>query len=237
MDVIVACTSRAAVAAHKETQTIPIVMINVGDPIRIGLVASLARPGGNVTGTASYLPELAGKHLEILKELVPGMKHLAVLWTPDNPLHASNLRDLDEPARLLGVQVHALRVLGPGDFESAFRTAVNERASAAWIFGDPMFIDNRNRLSALAVNIRMPTMFTARQFADAGGLVVYAPVASESYLRAATFVDKILKGAKPSDLPVEQPTKFELIINLKTAKAIGLTIPQSLLVRADEIIQ
>jgi putative ABC transport system substrate-binding protein len=147
------------------------------------------------------------------------------------------MRDLDDPARLLAIQIHALKVLDPGEFENAFRTAVTERASAVWITGDQLFYGNLDRLATLAINARLPTMFGYRQYAEAGGLVAYGPANAEMYLRAATFVDKILKGAKPSDLPIEQPRKFELIINLKTAKAIGLPIPQSLLVRADEIIQ
>jgi len=236
-DVIVSIASTAAVAAHKKTKTIPIVMINVGDPIGLGLVASLSRPSGNVTGTASYGPELLGKNLEVLKELVPWMKHVAVFWTPANPLHARGLRDLEVPARALDVQVHGVKIAGPDDFENGFRSAVTEHAAAVWVFGDPLFVAHRPRLAALAVNVRLPTMFNNRQHVEAGGLTSYGPDAAELYRRGATYVAKILKGAKPADLPVEQPTKFELVINLKTAKALGLTIPQSLLVRADEIIQ
>jgi len=215
-DVIVAMNSPAAVAAHKETKTIPIVIVNVGDPIGLGLVASLSRPSGNVTGMASYGPELLGKNLEVLKELVPGMKHVAVFWTPTNPLHAKSLRDLEVPARELAIQVHGVKIAGPDDFENGFRSAVTEHAAAVWFFGDSLFFVHRSRLAALAANVRLPTMFVNRQHVEAGGLSSYGPDAPEQYRRAATYVDKILKGAKPADLPVQQPTKFELVISLKT---------------------
>jgi ABC-type uncharacterized transport system substrate-binding protein len=236
-DLIVAVNSTAAVAAHKETKTIPIVMVNVGDPVGLGLVASLPRPSGNVTGVASYQPELVGKNLEVLKELVPGLKQVAVFWTAANPLHARALKDLEIPARALAIRVHGIKIAGPDDFENGFRSAVIEHAAAVWVFGDSLFFAHRPRLAALAVNVRLPTMFTNRQHVEAGGLSSYGPTVPEQYRRATTYVDKILKGAKPADLPVEQPTKFELVINLKTAKALDLTIPQSLVVRADEIIQ
>ena len=237
VDVIVAVTSTAAMAAHKETKRIPIVMVNVGDPIRLGLVASLARPSGNVTGTASYLPELSGKGLELLKELVPGTKRVAIFWTPANPLHAAVLKDLDAPARLLAIQLIPIRIMSPDQFEDAFRTAVTDHATAIWILGDSMFSGHRPRLATLAINVRLPTMFANRQHVDAGGLASYGPAVAEMYRRAATYVHKILQGAKPADLPVEQPTKFELVFNLKTAKALGLTIPPSLLARADQVIE
>jgi putative ABC transport system substrate-binding protein len=237
VDMIVAPVSTSAQAAHQATRTIPIVMIGVGDPIALGLVASLSRPGGNVTGNASYGPELVGKNLELLKEIVPDIKRVAVFWTPANPAHVRSLKDLEEPARLLAIQVLPLTILTADNFEEAFRTAATERAAAAWFFGEPMFALHRARLAALALNARLPTMFLVRQHVDAGGLVSYGPLFPDLYRRAASYVAKILKGAKPADLPVEQPTKFELVINLKTAKALGLTIPPSVLVRADEIIQ
>ena len=237
VDVIVAVNSTAAVAARKVTDTILIVMINVGDPLRLGPITSLSRPAGNVTGLASYGPELTAKQLEVLKELVPAMKHVAIFWTPANPLHAGVLRDLEGPARLLGVQLHAIKIAGPEDFEQAFKAAAAERSAAVWVFSDSTFFAQRASLAMLAASARLPTIFVQRQHVEAGGLVSFGPVAAEMYRRAATYVDKILKGAKPADLPVEQPTKFHLTINLKTAKALGLTIPQTLLQRADEIIQ
>jgi len=237
VDVIVVVSSTAAVAARKVTDTIPIVMINVGDPVRLGLVASLSRPAGNVTGLASYGPELAAKNLEVLKELVPAMKHMAIFWTSANPLHASGLKGLEEPARSLSVQVHAIKIEGPEDFQQAFKTAAAQRSGAVWVFGDAMFLSQRASLARLAASARLPTKFVSRQYVEAGGLVSYGPLPAEMYRRAATYVDKILKGAKPADLPVEQPAKFEMVINLKTANALGLKIPQSLLIRADEIIQ
>jgi putative ABC transport system substrate-binding protein len=237
VDLIVAPGSTSAQPAHQATRTIPIVMISVGDPIALGLVASLSRPGGNVTGNASYGPELVGKQLELLKEIVPNVKRVAVFWTPTNPAHVRSLKDLEVPARLLAIQVVPLKIVTADDFEEAYRIAATERAVAAWFLGDPMFLLHRARLTTLALNARLPTMFFTREHVDAGGLVSYGPLFADLYRRAATYVDKILKGTKPADLPVEQPTKLELVINLKTAKALGLTIPQSLLLRADEVIQ
>lgn len=237
LDLIVAPVSTSARAAYEATRTIPIVMIGVGDPIALGLAGSLSRPGGNVTGTASYGPELVGKTLELLKEIVPDMKRVAVFWTPANPAHARSLKDLEEPARLLAIQVLAFKVVSADDFEGAFQTAATERAGAAWFFGEPMFMAHRVRLATLALNARLPSMFLARQHVDAGGLMSYGPVFAQLYRRAATYVDKILKGAKPADLPVEQPTTFELVINLRTAKTLGLTIPPSVLARADVVIE
>jgi putative ABC transport system substrate-binding protein len=237
VEVIVAAISTSAQAAHTATRTIPIVMINVGDPVGLGLAASLSKPGGNVTGTASYGPELAGKVLELLTEIVRSVRRVAICWTPANPLHARVLKDLENPARLLGVQLQAVRILVPDDFEAAFRTAVTERCQAAWVFGDTVFFAERARLASLALSVRLPTEFAQKQHVEAGGLVSYGPASGPIYRRAATYVDKILKGAKPADLPVEQPTKYELVINLKTAKALGLTIPPSVLLRADQVIE
>lgn len=237
VDLIVAPVSNSAQAAYQATRTIPIVMIGVGDPIALGLAASLSRPGGNVTGNASYGPELVGKNLELLKDIVPGIKRVAVFWTPANPAHVRSLKDLEEPARLLAIQVLPFKIVSADDFEEAFRTAAAERAAAAWFFGEPMFMLHRARLATLALNARLPTMFLARQHVDAGGLVSHGPVFAHLYRRAAIYVDKILKGTKPGDLPVEQPTTFELVINLKTARTLGLTIPPSVLLRADEVIQ
>jgi len=237
VDLIVAPVSTSAQAAHQATRTIPIVMIGVGDPVALGFAASLSRPSGNVTGTASYGPELVGKNLELLKEVVPGIKRVAVFWTPASPAQVRSLQDLEGPARLLAIEVRTFKIVSADDLEGAFRSAVTEGAAAVWVFGDPMFITHRARLATLALSARLPTMFLVRQHVEAGGLMSYGPKFSELYRRAAAYVDKILKGAKPGDLPIEQPTRFELVINLKTATALGLTIPQSVLLRADELIQ
>ena len=237
VDLIVASVSNSAQAAHEATRTIPIVMIGVGDPIGLGLATSLSRPGGNVTGTASYGPELVSKNLELLQEVVRDMKRVAIFWSPANPLHARVLKDVEGQARSLGIQVQPLRIVSRDDLEGAFRSAATEHAAAVWVLGDPMFGVQRARIATLALNARIPTMFLVRQHVDAGGLMSYGPKFAELYRRAATHVVKILKGAKPGDLPIEQPTTFELVINLKTAKALGLTIPQLVLLQADEVIQ
>jgi putative ABC transport system substrate-binding protein len=237
VDLIVAQASTAAQAAHEATRTIPIVIVAVGDPVRLGLAASLARPGGNVTGTASYLPELSGKPLEILAELVPGIKRVALLWNPANPLHAGALKDLEAAASSLGIQVQPLKIVTPEELDGAFRLAVNERAAAAYVLGDPMLGVHRARIAALALKVRLPSLFSNRAGVDAGGLISYSPDFLVMYRRAAHHVDRILKGSKPGDLPIEQPTKFDLVINLKTAKALGFTIPPSVLARADQVIE
>jgi len=238
VDVIVAEAPQAALAAYHATRTIPIVIIGVGDPVALGLAASLAHPGANVTGTASFGPELNGKILELLKELVPGIKRVGILWMPVQVNHVRGLKALEEGlARSLAIQILPLSIMSPGDFEAAFRTAVTEHAGAVWVFGDPMFSMHRDRLAALALDSRLPSMFFGRLHVEAGGLVSYAPNFAPLFRRAATYVDKILKGAKPADLPIEQPTILELVINLKTAKSLGLTIPPSLLLRADQVIE
>jgi putative ABC transport system substrate-binding protein len=236
VDLIVAPVSTSAQAAHEATRTIPIVMIGVGDPIGLGLAASLARPGGNVTGTASYGPELAGKSIELLKEVVHDLRRVAVFFVPANPAQARTLKDASEVASALAVQLQPLEIVSPDDLDGAFRRAATEHAAAVWVLGDPMFIAQRDRIAALALSANLPTMFLTRANVDAGGLISYGPKFAQLYRRAATYVDKILKGAKPSDLPIEQPTTFELVINLKTAKALRVSIPQSVLVRADEVV-
>ena len=235
--VIVAATSPAAVAAHKVTQLIPIVMVGVADPIRLGLIASLPRPGGNVTGNASYVPELAAKEMAVLRELIPGIKRVTIFWTSSNPLHAGVLKDVQDSARAVNLRVHAFETSGPNDFEAGFRAALNDGAGAVWVFADPMFIAHRARLAALALGSRVATFFVQGQHVDAGGLVSYAPTVTGLYRSAASYVDKILKGARAGELPVGQPTVFELVINLKTARALGLTIPPPLLARADQVIE
>jgi len=237
VDLIVAAASPAARAAHQATRTIPIVMVGVGNPVELGLAASLARPGGNVTGLTSFGLDLTAKQLELLREAVPDMKRLAVLWTPTNPLHAATVRDLEELTRSRGIQIQSLKIVSPDEIEGAFRAAATGRAGAVWVVGDPMFSIHRARLATLAMDARLPTSFFGRVFVEAGGLMAYAPDFNRLYWQAASHVDKILNGAKAAELPIEDPTKFELVINLKTAKALGLTIPPSLLARADQVIE
>jgi len=238
VDIIVAQPTPAAVAAQNATKTIPIVMISVGDPVGLGLIASLARPGGNATGLSySVGLEIFGKGLELLKETVPKVRRVAILSNPANPAQPLAIREVNVAARSLGVQLQLLEARGPHDFDGAFAAMAKERVGALLVVADSMFVLHRTRLADLAARSRLPAAYGLRDHVDAGGLMSYGPSSRDLFRRSATFVDKILKGAKPGDLPVEQPTKFELVINLKTAKALGLTIPQSLLQRADEIIQ
>jgi putative ABC transport system substrate-binding protein len=237
VDIIVAAFANDALAAKKATRTIPIVMASTGDPVATGLVGSLARPGGNITGLSTMSPDLAGKRLQLLKEIVPKLSRLAVLWNPQAPSSALNWKELQLPARELGIQLHSLEVRSPDDFDKAFEAATTAGAGALTIMPDPLFGRNLRRIVDFAAKRRLPSIFHIREFVASGGLVAYGPDRSDLFRRAATYVDKILKGAKPADLPVEQASKFELVINLKTAKALGLTIPQSLLLRADQVIE
>jgi putative tryptophan/tyrosine transport system substrate-binding protein len=241
VDVIVtAGGTPAALAAKQATRTLPIVFAGVGDAVASGLVTSLARPGGNVTGLSVLAPELVGKWLELLTQAVPGVSRVAVLWQPGFlPEHTEKdiLEAADVAARALGVRVQFVEARGPEDFDRAFSDMTRARAGALTVLGSTMLFGERRRLVALAAKNRLPAVYSAREFVDAGGLMAYGANVADVFRRAATYVDKILKGAKPGDLPVEQPTKFELVINLKTAKALGLTIPQSLLGRADQVIQ
>jgi len=238
VDLIVAVPTAAAVAAKNATATIPIVMISVGDPVGLGLVASLARPGGNVTGLSySVGLEIFSKQLELLKETVPKVRRVAILSNPAHPAHSLQIREVNVAARSLGVQLQLLEAGGPNEFDGAFAAMVKERVGALLVVADSMFLLHRTRLADLAARSRLPAAYGTRESVEAGGLMSYGPSVSDLFWRSATFVDKILKGAKPGDLPVEQPTQFELVINLKTAKALGLRIPQSLLQRADEVIQ
>ena len=238
VDVIVSVVTQASLAAKNATRTIPIVMVAAGDPLGSGLVASLARPGGNVTGPSSMLAELAGKELELLKETVPNVSRVAVLWNPANAVwQAQMLRATEVAARALGLQLQLLEARGPDELEGAFAAMTRERASALLVQVDVIFALHARRIADLAAKRRLPAMYGSREHVEAGGLISYAPNVPDVFRRAATYVDKILKGAKPADLPVEQPTKFELVINLKTAKALGLTIPQAVLIRADEVIR
>jgi putative tryptophan/tyrosine transport system substrate-binding protein len=239
-DIIVAQGTSAALAAKDATTTIPIVMVGVGDPVASGLVASLARPGGNITGPSLLGPELVGKQLEFLKDVLPTVARVAILWNPANPVHALLVRAAEVTAQALGVQLHPVEARGPEAFDRAFAAISRAHAGALLVLADAIFFEHRSRLAELAATSRLPTMHNMpniRAFVEAGGLISYAASPPDGWRRGATYVDKILKGAKPADLPVEQPTKFELVINLKTAEALGLTIPPSLLFQATEIIR
>jgi putative ABC transport system substrate-binding protein len=239
VDVIAASPTPAALAAKNATRTIPIVGMSLTEPIAVGLVASLARPGGNVTGVAyGFDTDIFGKQLELLKEVIPKVRRVAVLSNPSNsPAQPLIMSSVERAARSLGLQLQLLEARGPGEFDGAFAVMAKERAGALLVTGDPMFFLHRARLAELAVKNRLPSMSTQGQWVEAGGLMSYGPSFPDLYRRAATYVDKILKGARPADLPIEQPTKFELVINLKTAQALGLTIPRSLLQRADQVIE
>jgi len=237
VDLIVTSAPAATRAAKEATTTIPIVMVHVADPVAFGFVAGLARPGGNVTGFALLFPELSGKRLEVLKEALPKLSRVAVLWNAANPYKAYDLKEVQAVAGALRVTLHTLPVRGPEDLDDAFQAAVKSRAGGLITLEDPFTGAHRTRIIDLALKHRLPAVFAVRPFVEAGGLMSYGPNPVDQSRRAATYVDKILKGVKPGDLPVQQPTRFELVINLKTAKALGLTIPQSLLFRADEVIQ
>jgi len=240
VDVIVAADTPAALAAKQATRTLPIVFIGAGDPVTIGLVTSLARPGGNVTGLSLLAPELVGKRLELLKQAVPGVGRVAALWQPGfvgERTEKDMLKEVEVTARALGVRLQFVEARGPADFYRAFSDMTRARADALTVLGSAMFANERRRVVDLAAKNRLPGVYGFREYVDAGGLMAYGPNVADLFQRAATYADKILKGAKPGDLPVEQPTKFELVLNLKTAKALGLTIPQSVLVRADQVIE
>jgi putative ABC transport system substrate-binding protein len=240
VDVIVAPGTPQALAARQATRTLPIVFATAADPVGSGLVTSLARPGGNVTGLSILAPELVGKRLELLTQAVPGVSRVAVLWQPgghDERTDKDILKEAEVAARALGVRLQFVEARGPADFDRAFSDMTRARVGALTVLTGIMFLNERRRLVDLAAKNRLPEVYGGRDFVDAGGLLSYGPNLADLYRRAATYVDKILKGAKPGDLPIEQPTKFELVINMQTAKALGLTIPQSLLLRADELIQ
>jgi putative tryptophan/tyrosine transport system substrate-binding protein len=230
----------AALAAKQATKALPVVFPAAADPVTDGLVASLAWPGGNVTGLSLLIPDLVGKRLEQFKHAVPGISRVAVLWQPrglGQRTEMDELKGAEAAARALGMRLQFVEARGAGDFERAFSDMVRARAGALAVLPSPTFLYERKRLVDLAVQNRLPTVFAFREYVDAGGLMSYGPDIADMYRRAATYVDKILKGAKPGDLPIEQPTKFELVINLKTAKALGLTIPPLRLQRADEVIE
>jgi len=224
-------------AAKAATSSIPIVFIAHADPVGTGHVASLARPGGNITGLAILQTELGAKGLELLRSVVPTVTRIAVLWHPGTPSAAPGLKALEEPARKLHLELQPVGARSAAELEGAFATMARARAQGVIVLATPIFFGERQRLGELAIAHRLPTMFQIREYAEAGGLMSYGGDLADLYRRAAISVDKILKGAKPGDIPIEQPTKFELIVNLKTAKALGLTSPQSLLQRADQVIE
>lgn len=238
VDVIAAVVTQASLAAKDATPTIPIVMLAVSDPVESGLVASVARPGGNVTGTSSMNAEVAGKSLELLKEAVPGISNVAVVWNPDNAVFQAQMLEATEVAAAsLGIRVEAFGVQGPEQFETVFATIAESRADGLLILADPTLILHQAKLADLVGRSGLPAVYGTTGFAVDAGLMAYGPRMEDQFRRAAVHVDKILKGAKPADLPVEQPVSFELIINLKSAKALGIEIPPSLLIRADEVIE
>ncbi|HEV8341445.1 MAG TPA: ABC transporter substrate-binding protein [Candidatus Binatia bacterium] len=238
VDVIVAAVTQASLAAKKATGAIPIVMVGVSDPVDSGLVASLARPGANITGTSSMTAEVVGKQLELLKETLPKVSRVAALWNPANSVfQALQLRETKVAAQALGLQLQILEARGPDEIDRAFAAMAREGTRALLVLADPVFYTHRKRIADLAAKRGLPAVSGTREFAEAGGLMAYGPSFPDMYRRAATYVDKILKGTKPADLPVEQPIKFELVINLKAAKQIGLTIPPNVLARADKVIK
>ena len=236
LDVIVAASTPAARVAQQATKTIPIVLTLVTDPVGDGFAASLARPSGNVTGLSMMHPELSGKRLALLKDVAPKASRVAVLRSPSTPLYASLLRETEVAARALGVQLQVVEVRGSAEFDEAFATLTRDHADALLWLPDPMFRHHLRRILDLAAKNRLPALYWSRESVEAGGLMSYGANIPDMYRQAAIFVDKILKGAKPAALPIEQPSKFELAINLKTAKALGLTVPPSLLVQADKVI-
>lgn len=238
VDVIAAGPTPPALAAKSATGTIPIVMLGAAEPVALGLIKSLARPGGNVTGLSwSVNLEIIGKGLELLKGTVPNIRRVAILWNPANPAQAIAVEELKVAARSLGLQLELVEARGPNDFDGVFTAMAKRRVEALLVVPDSLFVLHGVRLAELEAKSRLPTIHGLRQNVDAGSLMSYGPSSTAVWRRAAYFVDKILRGANPSDLPVEQPTKYELIINLRAAKALGLRIPQSVLARADEVIQ
>jgi putative ABC transport system substrate-binding protein len=237
VDVIVVASTPGAVAAKKATSTIPVVFTNVGDPVGAGIVASLARPGGNITGLTHVAVDLSAKSLQLLKEVAPRVTRVAILFTPAHQLQAAMRREAQVAAQSLGVELQPVEVRNPSDFEGAFAKMTRERAGALIVFPEPLTFAHAKRIVDLAARHRLPAIYAFREHVEDGGLMSYGASLRDSYTRAAAYVDKILKGAKPADLPVEQPMRFELVINLNTAKALGLTIPQSVLIRADQVIQ
>ncbi len=237
VNVIVAFGTLAPLAAKAATPTIPIVMADAGDPLGSGLVASLAHPGGNVTGMSLMVPDIAGKRLELLKELLPQLDRVAVLWNGTNPYSTLVFKETQVAGRTLGTEVQSLEVRGPGDFDGAFAAARQQHPAALITVEDPLTITYRKRIADFAVAEQLPSLYGLRNYVEVGGLICYGANLDDLHRRAAGYVDKILKGATPANLPVQQPVQFDLVINLKTAKALGLEIPPALLARADEVIE
>jgi putative tryptophan/tyrosine transport system substrate-binding protein len=237
VEIIVTWGTAATLAAKNATTTIPIIMGTAADPVRAGLVASLSRPGGNITGYSIVGPELDAKRLALLRELLPGLQRVGVLEQSINPYYRAVRKEFEQACRALGLQPIIIEVAAAGELENAIAEMARQRAQALFVQRDGLFRDNKIPLMNAALRYALPTLVTAQELAEAGALVSYADTGAEQFQRYAAFVDRILRGAKPANLPIEQPTKFELVINLKTAKALGLTIPQSLLLRADEVIQ
>ena len=237
VDLIVAARGQATRAARRATSTIPIVFVAPSDPVGTGIVASLAHPGGNATGLTLISPELGAKRLQLLKEIAPGAARIAVLWNPTDPGKALEFHETDAAARALGIALQSIEVKQDADFDGAFASIASTRPDALITLAEPLTITHRGRIIDFVARSKLPSMFELREFADGGGLIAYGPNLVDLFRRAAIYVDKIFKGAKPADLPVEQPTRFELVINLKTARALGLTISPPLLLRADQVIQ
>ena len=237
VDVIVTAGTPASLAVKKATSSIPLVVIAVGEPVATGLVASLARPGGNITGVTSIAPEMEGKRLELLREVVPGISHIAVLWNAASPVQVIQERETRAAAQVLGVKMLSLGVRTREEIEDALAAIDKERPGALLVLADRLFLHHRTRIMDFATQRRLPGVHAYRELVEAGGLMSYGPSYADMHRRAAWYVDKILKGAKPADLPVERPTKFDLVVNVKAAKAIGVTIPESFLLRADQVIE
>jgi putative ABC transport system substrate-binding protein len=237
VDVIVTLAPQATLAAKRATQTIPIVFVAMGDPVASGVVVSLARPGANLTGTTRMLPEMSAKHVELLKEVVPSLTSLAVLWNPTNSSHPPAMQAVNAAARSLSLQVNPSSVRSPADLDGIFATIIQERADGVLFIADPVFFIQLKRMTDFVVSNRLPAISNFTEFPKLGGLMGYAPSVPDEFQHAASLIDKILKGARPADLPIEQPTRFQLVMNLKSVKALGLTVPPSLLATADEVIE
>jgi putative ABC transport system substrate-binding protein len=237
VDLIITLAPPATLAAKRATQTIPIVFVAMGDPLASGVVASLARPGGNLTGTTRMISEMSAKHVELLKEVQPELSNLAILWNPNNSSHPPALKAAEASAQSLSLQTHPLEVRAVADLDNVFTTIVGERADGVLFIADPIFFIQLKRMAELSTANRLPAITNFVEFPKFGGLIGYAPSLPDEYRHAAKHIDQILKGADPGDLPVEQPTQFQLVINLKTAKAIGITVPPRMLTRADEVIE
>jgi putative ABC transport system substrate-binding protein len=237
VDIIVTAGTPASLAVKKAAPSIPLVMIAVGDPIGTGLIASLAQPGGNITGLSSMAVDLEGKRLELLREVIPKLSHVAVFWNPASPFQVNSEKEVQAAARAFKMKVLSLGVQAPEQFDNAFATIRRERPRALLVLADRLFLHNRARIMEFATKQRLPGVYAYVELVEAGGLMYYGPSYADMHRRAATFVDKILKGRKPSDLPVEQPMKFDFVINLKAAKQIGVTVPPNVLVRAGRVIR